>query len=551
MGDPGTQMIIKGAMMAASMAMTASQKIEGPRLDSLDVTTADFGTQLNYFWGKRRMEGCPIFWAEKLREKKTTSKTKGGKYANYKYFGTFAVAICDHEIDAVTRIWMDKHIVYDVTKAGPVSPLLGFFPGLSGAPVKITNGRNMRIYKGTETQEPDPRMESWCEDRYGVDSCPAYRGVSYIVFQDIPLEKFGNRIPQITVEAVKNSSNNYLFETIAPGASLGPIFSYDGTRALFYNTNGSKTFAIWDTATRTKLISGVVPVGDVDAMAYAPDGKIWVLGGTLGDTLSLISPDGLTNLATVDLGTFTEGPVPLGDRVYLRPYAGAGTTIWIATVAGISAIDVSFTPSHYFEDLNGDDWAVGMAGTNIHLYNITASTEQIVASPGGITGGEAGGFVNSDGNFVIFIDNTAVLIDGAAFAVTTSVAMGTAPIGPFRPGDARFFSHTKEFDANTLAELRTYSLASWTSANTSGQSYDPTNHAFWGVTSGSGTRTIRYIDRIGSAVTTLASIIADVSGRCGLVGIELSDLEALTDEDAEKPPPADNDTAPAEGALAA
>jgi hypothetical protein len=58
----------------------------------------------------------------------------------------------------------------------------------------------MRIYLGTETQDADPRMESWCEDRYGADSCPAYKGTAYIVFEDLPLEKFGNRIPQISVE---------------------------------------------------------------------------------------------------------------------------------------------------------------------------------------------------------------------------------------------------------------------------------------------------------------------------------------------------------------
>lgn len=516
------QVIVKAALMAVQMGLTMMNKTEGPRLESLEVTTADFGTPLNYIWGTRRLEGCPIIWAEKLKEKKNTSKGKGGKYAEYKYFGTFAVAVCDHEIDAVSRIWMDKHLVYDVTKAGPISSVIGLFSSvISDAPVKITNGRNMRIYKGTETQEPDPRMEAWCEDRYGADSCPAYRGVSYIVFQDLPLEKFGNRIPQVTVEAVNNSSNNFLFETITPGASIGPVFSPDGSRALFYNT-ANEVYAMWDVPSRTKIIQGVFPA-HAESVQFSGDGTLWGLGGALGSILRAFTADGQALLSEFTLGVNTEGLTPIGDYIYLRPYAGAGTTIYQATAAAIIGIDVSFGPSGFLEDLDGHAWAVGIDGTTVHLYDIVNATDHTFSTPGGITGGVTA-FMNSDGNFVVFVGANAVLVDSDAETVLDSIALPSTIVNGTRSGSSRFYTNSQEIDANTLEVIKTFSLASWTTGNTDEQRLDVINHALWGFTSGSGTRTIRYLDRIGSSGTDLADVIQDVADRCGVVELDVSGL---------------------------
>ena len=57
---------VTAGMMAANMALTMSRKIEGPRLDDLKVTVADYGTPLPMVWGKRRIEGLPIIWAEPI-----------------------------------------------------------------------------------------------------------------------------------------------------------------------------------------------------------------------------------------------------------------------------------------------------------------------------------------------------------------------------------------------------------------------------------------------------------------------------------------------------
>src|SRR5574338_1253950 len=154
---PIPKLVVTVALMAAQMALTASKRIKGPRLEDLSVSLADYGTPIPRFWGKRRLNPQTI-WAEKLHARKKTSKTNGGKYTEYKYYGTWAVLICDHEIDDISRIWFDKRLVYDRTGAGPIS----IASLLDNSHIKLTNN-NMRIYKGTEDQLPDPRIEAWCE----------------------------------------------------------------------------------------------------------------------------------------------------------------------------------------------------------------------------------------------------------------------------------------------------------------------------------------------------------------------------------------------------
>jgi hypothetical protein len=52
------------------------------------------------------------------------------------------------------------------------------------------------IYLGLDTQNPDSVITSV----QGVGNTPAYRGVSYVVLEDIPLGRYGNRIPNFLFE---------------------------------------------------------------------------------------------------------------------------------------------------------------------------------------------------------------------------------------------------------------------------------------------------------------------------------------------------------------
>jgi hypothetical protein len=521
MADPGT-LAVKAVLTAASMAMTMSQKIEGPRLDDLDVTTADYGTPLIRFWGKKRLEGVPIMWAERLREKKTTSKTKGGKYSEYKYFGTFAVVVADHEIEAVTRIWLDKHLVYDATRAGPISPFMGLFTGLSGSPVKIRLGRNMRIYLGTETQEADERMESWCEDRYGANSCPAYRGVAYIVFEDLPLEKFGNRIPQVTVEAVNIKAGNYPTATVTSSiADFGTFhFSYDYSR--FYHR--THTF---DTLTRTALGTTDGPA-EHEPIAVMSDGNIFRevdnnievfdKDGFLANSYPITAGDVGLSGAREAAGTVCFYNFPPGASTGIR-YLG-GTTVLSSTT------DVYI--SHYFTDNAPEARALGGGNLFFRIYTLTGSYQEIVSSQ---NSEEVYGFDNGQGQYVIGHGDALFLVDKATFTVLEEVASpnGLAHEWVFnniRIGDPTFWIQTTEISSTTLATIRTIDPTDWGIGSSGDFVYDPINHALIHQSSLSSTLTWLFLDRVTNASVTLGDVCEDVAGWCNIT----ADTSALTQE---------------------
>jgi hypothetical protein len=72
-------------------------------------------------------------------------------------------------------------------------------PGLGRWPGTRSRKLDMRIYRGTATQLPDPLIEA----KQGTGRAPAWRGLAYVVFERLPLDDFGNRIPAFQFEVVR------------------------------------------------------------------------------------------------------------------------------------------------------------------------------------------------------------------------------------------------------------------------------------------------------------------------------------------------------------
>ncbi len=154
----------------------------GPRLTELSLTTSTEGAVIPKMYGRCRFGGQVIWCAQFKETKNTESEDVGGKGGGgsevttitYTYSLSFAVAFCEgNSMAHLGRVWIDS-VEADLSKF------------------------NFRFYPGSETQQPDPTMESI----EGVDRVPAYRGVCYLVFEDMPLADYGNRLPQITAEIV-------------------------------------------------------------------------------------------------------------------------------------------------------------------------------------------------------------------------------------------------------------------------------------------------------------------------------------------------------------
>lgn len=181
--------------------------INGPRLNDLTVQTSTYGAPLPRIYGSVATMGN-IFWLEnnKLKEvaKKEEQGGKGGgggsTVKTYSYFATFAVGLADTSktgpIAGVRRIWIGGNLIYDAG-SNEIESIIASNEAAKG----------FRVYTGSEDQLPDPRMEA----DVGVDNCPAYRGVAYIVFYDLPLKDYGNSLiaAQVKVEVMANADISF------------------------------------------------------------------------------------------------------------------------------------------------------------------------------------------------------------------------------------------------------------------------------------------------------------------------------------------------------
>ena len=382
--DP-VSLAITVALTAANMALTASQTIEGPRVTDLEGTVADYGTPLNYVYGSKRV-GAPCFFIEPMKERRKKRKTKGGKYNEYTYYGTWAAVAADHEIAQIKRIWFDSTLIYDIDQGGTVFQL--------GTGYEFTS--KVRFYLGTEAQEPDERMLATIEAQEGADMCPAYLGVAYVFFEDVPLEKLGNRFPQVSAEVSTASSGNgnsfpQLDYDLQAGQSGGGDYNYikfspNGEYAILGNSEagyGFLTFSSTIPITLTQVPMTSLFIGgyqiaystaiDDNGTVYLEKGRVEHSMGT-GAQRTYVSPDqGRPPNATaigvdndVDFHFRLDSVCRCGADdylVYRRFYAleNPGYTLRNLSTGAITTVSNSAIRDFYFfTDGHGDSWAYGM-----------------------------------------------------------------------------------------------------------------------------------------------------------------------------------------------
>ncbi|MEZ5709007.1 MAG: phage tail protein [Blastomonas sp.] len=207
-----------GAAIGAAVGQQIDQNIlfapkgrEGPRLKDLAVQTSQYGTQFPRIYGRMRVAGT-VIWATDLIENK--SREGGGKgrpsVTRYSYSVSLAVALSSRPIQAIGRIWADGNILRGT--GGDFAVQTGF-----------------RLYNGYGDQPVDPLLAS----AEGAGLCPAYRGIAYAVFEGLPLEEYGNRIPSLTFEILADDGAVSL-ETVA-----GDLMLLDPLSVLSSPLNGT------------------------------------------------------------------------------------------------------------------------------------------------------------------------------------------------------------------------------------------------------------------------------------------------------------------------
>lgn len=155
---------------------SGSAPVEHGRVDRFRLTGASEGGAVARVHGAVRLAG-QVIWATRFREEAEATGGKGAprpQSVEYSYTVSLALALCEGEITGVGRIWADGQEI------DPTSLQLS-------------------VYTGTQDQLPDPRMEAV----EGAGRVPGYRGIAYVVIEDLPLGRFGNRVPQLSFEVFR------------------------------------------------------------------------------------------------------------------------------------------------------------------------------------------------------------------------------------------------------------------------------------------------------------------------------------------------------------
>lgn len=191
-GFGGTVLGLSGAVIGRAVGATIGQAIdqrilgvgaapvEQGRIQRFPLSSASEGAAIPRLWGRMRVAG-EVIWATRFLE--TANRTQGGKGSprpvttTYSYTISLAIALCQGEARRLGRVWADG--------------------------IEIAKGSlDLRFYPGSEDQMPDPKIEAV----EGAGLAPAYRGIAYVVIEDLALSRFGNRVPQFTFEIFRSAA---------------------------------------------------------------------------------------------------------------------------------------------------------------------------------------------------------------------------------------------------------------------------------------------------------------------------------------------------------
>ncbi|MBV8800485.1 MAG: glycoside hydrolase/phage tail family protein [Alphaproteobacteria bacterium] len=183
-----------------------------PRLSDVNIQGSTEGAAIPRVYGRMRVAG-QLLWATKFKETVIKSQQSGGGKGSpgvtetditYKYSLSFAVGLCAGVVTKIGRVWADGNLI-DISQF------------------------TTRFYAGDESQTFDPLIE----EIEGAGNTPPYRGLAYIVFEDMDLANFGNRIPQLNFEIIRSLAAN---NPDALENRLGGVALIPGAGEFVYST---------------------------------------------------------------------------------------------------------------------------------------------------------------------------------------------------------------------------------------------------------------------------------------------------------------------------
>jgi hypothetical protein len=221
----------------------------GGRMSNLAVQSAAYGEPIPVITGRMRAAGN-VLWSSGITE--STEGGGKGQGSTYAYASSFAVGLAGRRIAGVGRIWADGKLIRD---AG----------GDFLTPV------TMRLHAGSEDQQADPVIAAF----EGHGGAPAYRGIAYAVFEDLPLADYGNRIPNLTFEVIADAGNSH-----DAGQAIAALAMAEG-RAIASVVGDYPTITGHFAGRGGSVADSLVPLFDITGAAVSADGDLRIRGGGL------------------------------------------------------------------------------------------------------------------------------------------------------------------------------------------------------------------------------------------------------------------------------
>lgn len=195
-----------GGMIDQKIMGQGSRVVETGRVEQFRLQGVREGAAVPRVFGRARIAGQMI-WSSRFEEKVTTTTSGGGKGGggpkvttrSYSYCVSVAFALGEGVIERVGRIWADGQEI-------------------------SRDGLAMTVYRGTEDQLPDPVISAI----EGLENTPAFRGTAYVVFEDLDLSAFGNRIPQFNFEVYRKAQPEH-YTVDDPAQKIGGVALIPGT----------------------------------------------------------------------------------------------------------------------------------------------------------------------------------------------------------------------------------------------------------------------------------------------------------------------------------